>query len=305
MFSRVLRVGLAWPQGPSPDRPHTVIVKLPGSGPSGLAGRQIGAYSREALAYRHLVPGSPVLAPTIHLIHEDGDGGASLVMEDLGHQRAVDQLTGLSPQDGLAVVGELAALHRRWAEPAESGELTTLGVRRHPPATLAPEALDRGLATLDHRWSAELDPAAIEAFRRLVNHRPRLVEAFAAAPNQTLCHGDPRADNLVFTASGRPVLFDWQQVAVQPGEADLAWLAATSFTVGTRRSLDRELAQVYGTTGDRYRLGFLLPGLTVLLLAQRDAPDKRTRRFILTSLRRIGAALVDLDVSSMDPPSRP
>jgi hypothetical protein len=140
-----------------------------------------------------------------------------------------------------------------------------------------------------------------------------------------LCHGDPRADNLVFRESGsrekgnretagrqatdRPaaghqptdqvVLFDWQQMAIQFGEADVAWLAATSLDVEVRRRTERDLVEGYGGSFDRYRLGLALPGLTVLLLAQREATTERTGRFIATSLQRIGAAIADLNIDAI------
>ena len=120
---------------------------------------------------------------------------------------------------------------------------------------------------------------------------------FTDASGATLCHGDPRADNLAFDRAGAPVVFDWQQLAVQLPEADLAWLAATSLTVETRRAVERDLVAGYGTTMDRYRLGFVLPGLAVLLLAQREIDSDRTAAFVAASLHRIATAVSDLDVA--------
>ena len=122
------------------------------------------------------------------------------------------------------------------------------------------------------------------------------MEAFASVGPPTLCHGDPRADNLAFDADGIPVLYDWQQLAVQFGAADLAWLVSTSLTPATRRDSLEDIIEVYGTTIDELRLGLVLPGLAVLLLCQRETADDRTRRFIAASITRIGSALVDLDV---------
>ncbi|MCP3988806.1 MAG: phosphotransferase [Actinomycetia bacterium] len=293
VFSQILRVALRWPPGSRPDRPSSVVIKVPAAGPNGEAGRRIGAYHREALAYRRFLPDSPIQSPKAHLVETDDGGGASFVLEDLGQHRVVDQLDGLSIDDATQVTIHLARFHRYWAK---SPHLAGAGVRANTPTTLTPEALEAGLDALQTRWQSELDSPQIRAFQRLVANRAETVAAFANTSDDgpTLCHGDPRADNLVFDAEGTPVMFDWQQIATQFGEADLAWLAATSITTDERREADHDLVAAYGTTIDRYRLGFVLPGLTVLLLAQRQANDERSWRFIATSLQRIGSALDDL-----------
>ena len=290
VFSEVQRVALSWPRDLAGGRPSSVVIKVPVAGPNGEAGRRTGAYHREAVAYRHLLPLSPVRAPEAFLAESDADGGARFVLEDLAHHRAVDQLEGLTIDDATQVAVGLARFHHHWASPSRLNE----GIRANTPASITPEALESGMNALRSQWESELDPSQVNAFQRLVTNRTELVAAFAQTSSQTLCHGDPRADNLVFDPAGDPILFDWQQIAIQMGEADLAWLAATSITTHDRRQGDDDLVAAYETTTDRYRLGFVLPGLNVLLLAQRRAEDERSRRFIATSLQRIGSALDDL-----------
>ena len=294
VFSQVLRVELEWVTDTAKG-PRSVIAKFPANDANGEAGRRSGAYEREAMAYRQLLPDSPVQAPIAHLVRPDGNRGASFVLEDLTEHRRVDQLDGLSLTDCLAVTAELRRLHQHWQQRAE---LAGLDLRRATPTTFDHKSLKTGLDVLTSRWGSWLDSDQLRAFQRLVHHRVDLVTAFAQAGVPTLCHGDPRADNLVFDRSGRPILFDWQQIAIQLGEADLAWLAATSLTVDDRRHADTELVSAYGTSLDRYRLGFILPGLAVLLLAQRRVNDSRSTRFISTSLTRIGSALSDLEIGA-------
>ena len=88
-------------------------------------------------------------------------------------------------------------------------------------------------------------------------------------------------------------------MAVQFGEADLAWLAATSLTVETRRQVEADLIAAAGGNPERYRLGLALPGLAVLLLAPRELPSERAERFVAVSLQRIAAALADNETASM------
>lgn len=292
VFSRVVRAELAWSGGAGDDRPRSVAVKLPAPGPNGEAAAATGACRREALAYTRLIPHSPVAAPRAWLVHHGPGAAASFVLEDLSALRAVDQLDGLPSADALAVGDALARFHRHWARPDRHRYLP---LRRSVPAAISPEALARGLAALGERWGDVVDAAQRAVFARLVARRAELVSAFAAGP-VTVCHGDPRADNLVFAPAG-PVLFDWQQPALQLGAADVAWLAATSLTPETRRTLDADLAAAGGCTVDAYRTGLLLPGLAVLLLAQREADSDRTARFITTSVRRIATAVADLELA--------
>lgn len=295
VFSRVVRADLTWSgaDGPVTGRPRSVAVKEPAPGPNGAAAVATGACRREAVAYTRLIPHSPVAAPRAWLVHHGPGAAASFVLEDLSALRSVDQLDGLPADDALAVSGSLARFHRHWARPDRHRNLP---LRRAVPATIPAEALQRGLAALDERWADVVDAAQRAVFARVVARRAELVAAFAAAGPVTVCHGDPRADNVAFAPSG-PVLFDWQQPAMQLGAADVAWLAATSVTPETRRALDAELAAAGGCTLDAYRTGLLLPGLAVLLLAQRAADSERTARFIATSLRRIATAVADFELA--------
>lgn len=304
VFSTVVRVGLVWPPAPdrsrdgraSDDRPATVVAKLPVDGPNGDAARKAGAYRREALAYHELLDGIDVDVPICHHAETDEHDGAAFLLEDLGPARAVDQLDGLDPDDAMAVADALARLHRPWQQ---DSRLQAIPIRSATVAGLPTDALARGVDVVRSRWADTLTEAEQARFAQLVDLHPVLAERFALAGPVTLCHGDPRADNLVFRDDGRAVLFDWQQIAVQFGEADLAWLTATSLDPAIRRTCERDLVAANGGDFDRYRLGFALPGLAVLLLAQRELTTEREVRFVATSLKRIITAVDDLDVAAL------
>ena len=301
----VTSAGSAKRQTPEPngasELPTSVVAKLPVEGPNGQAAITGGAYAREALAYRSIVQHSPVRTPTLYALQQPADGTSLLLLEDLSPFRAADQLDGLAAGDALEVVSALSRLHQSWQEP---GRLADLAVRRNTVAGFAPDALERGLKALTSKWGDEVSQQQRETFSRLVRARQGLVERFEAE-TPTLCHGDPRADNLAFDdrasqpdGSGSVILFDWQQLAVQFGEADVAWLAATSLAAPVRRTLDEPMIAAYRGDMDRYRLGFALPGLAVLMLAQREFPTERAKRFVSISLQRIAAALDDLEVAA-------
>jgi hypothetical protein len=294
-FSLVVRAELARAEDPNVDVPPTVVAKLPAPGANGRAATDSGAYLREAMAYRTVLPRSPIRAPALYAIQEPGDRTSSLLLGDLGDKRSVDQLDGLTGNDALEVATSLARFHRFWVPDGPGSPLADLEVRRNTLAQLPHQALRTGLATVEQRWADTIPDGHLQVLGRLVERHETLARHFGAQP-PTLCHGDPRADNLFFADDGLPILLDWQQMAVQFGEADLAWLAATSLDVTVRRKVERDLLVAAGGTIDRYRLGLALPGLAVLLLAQRDLVNERARRLVAMSLQRIAAAVADHEV---------
>ncbi len=299
VFSSVVRV--TYRTDAEPSSPASVVVKLPLPGANGDAARRSGAYDRESLAYRRLLPLLPVARPRCHGV-VDLENGPAFVLEDLGRHRFVDQLDGLGIDDAIAVAVALASLHRT--------EVPLIGsdtVRSHTASALDPGVCRRGLDAIAGRWADAVPRPAYRAFEALLDRRTDLVARLANTGPLVLCHGDPRADNVAFAAAepgDRPVavLFDWQQIARQPGVTDLAWLIATSVEPAVRASAMDAIIDAYSAAlghavdNESLALGFVLPGLAVLLLAQREVDSDRTGRLIATSLRRIGRALVDLEI---------
>ncbi len=303
-FSDVFRVSLRATRGADESTPSTVVAKLPTESANRDAAATSGAYLREDVAYRFILPESPIATPRCYARLADGPTAAFL-LEDLTVNRFVDQLDGLSPADVIAVAQALARHHHYWTAALgdANNPVAAHKVREATVALLAPERLQTGLSCLRDQWP-EVERDAVDAFAGVLANRERLVDLFTRAGSRssglaTLCHGDPRADNLCFANNGTPVLFDWQQIAVQFGEADLAWLAATSITPTVRRQCDDDLVAAGDGDWRRFRLGFVLPGLAALMLAQRVADHPRARTFIASSLSRIGAALADYDVAAL------
>lgn len=261
---------------------ESVVVKMPRSGPNGDAARAMGAYRREQIAYEHLlVPGLGV--PTCFGIVST-EAGPAFVLEDLTSFESPDQIAGLAPTQAMAIVDPLYECHA-----AISVETAlSLNVRSITPRGFVPEALASGVELVPHN----------EVFARLLAERVERIDAFAALEEPVVCHGDPRADNLVIRPTVK--LFDWQQIAIQAGEADLAWLAATSLEPRVRRSCEGDLVARYALrtnrsfdqSWDRYQKSMIVPGLAVLMLAQRRA-EGRLQRLVDVSVERIAAAVTD------------
>ncbi len=273
VFSTVYRVSGDFP---------SVVVKLPRSGPNGDAARSMGAYEREQVAYEHLlieglrVPKCFGVAQTAH--------GPAFVLEDLSSFGAVDQIDGLAATEAMAIVDPLYECHAAISVEAALAHR----VRSITPRAFDPDALRRGLELVPNR----------AVFENLLSQRSERIEAFAALEDPVVCHGDPRADNLVISPSVK--LFDWQQIAVQAGETDLAWLAATSLEPRVRRSCEGDIVSRYALrtnrsfdrAWDRYQKSMIVPGLAVLMLAQRRA-EGRLQKLVEVSIERIASAVTD------------
>jgi hypothetical protein len=275
--------------GSDPGVP-SVVVKMPRPGPNGEVARRTGAYERERIYYGSLWnPSLP--APRCHGIAETAAGPA-FVLEDLTRCRLVDQMVGLDDADTELVVEALVECH----DGLDLARAHKHHVRSNTASAFTGAALTTGVG----RLGAHRRPP----FARLLERRDSLIEECAGFSGQVLCHGDPRADNVAFRVGvsgvSKAVLFDWQQIAIQVGEADLAWLLATSMSPEQRRRVERRVVTMYADAMDRaveeswlrYRTALVLPGLAVLLLVQRRASG-RLAELVDLSVERIGAAVAD------------
>lgn len=301
VFSIVERCHLGGPDAPAP----TVIVKRPTTGPNHDAARDGGAYRRETLAYTDLTELVDGLGPSCHGIVDRADGGVAFVLEDLERRgRIADQVVGLSPVEAIAVAETLA----RWHDRARELDLDVLDVRRDTPAQLPLAVARLGLERLD----GDVRPVFEDLLADVDHH----LMAFRSGPGRTLCHGDPRADNITIveapphgpTDDPAPArLFDFQQLAVQTYGADLAWLLATSLEPQTRRAHQGEIVAAYADrrglvhaeVDHALRVGAVLPGLAVLLLVQRAVEGRRAAAMVATSVERIAAFVIDAGTASL------
>jgi len=242
----------------------------------------MGAYDRERVAYASLLSRDLPVPRCYDII--EVEHGPAFVLEDLTAHRAVDQIEGLSGEDALAVVDALVVCHTG----IPVSVAADLGVRSATPAGFSPESLTKGLALVPDG----------DRFAQLLERRGELVARFGSLSDPVLCHGDPRADNLVLGPQVK--LFDWQQIAIQTGEADLAWLMATSLSPMVRTVVEAEVVTRYASavgrsadeSWERYRLAMIVPGLAVLLLAQRSASG-RLQELVSVSIDRIASAAAD------------
>jgi aminoglycoside/choline kinase family phosphotransferase len=236
-------------RGDDADAPSTVIVKLPVLLD---ATRQVAAayrfYEKEVAFYRSLAPQSALRSPHIYLAAHDPDtDNFVLVMEDIGHLRAADQVAGCAPSDAAAAMVALARHHASfWNDPRFVGdELAWLPFGSDAPT---PEGVQQCFANY---WGPFVDFMGDELMREirvLGEWVPGTARELLQVPEGhpiTLVHGDYRLDNLFFDEQCEVTAVDWQITMKGVGGYDFGYFVSQSLTVDNQREYVDALAQTY------------------------------------------------------------
>jgi aminoglycoside/choline kinase family phosphotransferase len=213
--------------------PRSVVVKLPADGAEARETARRGRlYEREHLFFTELAHRTDVRAPVCLAAGHDADTDEFvLVLEDVSAQTAVDQVEGCPVALADATVRELARLHASWWGRHELYEIDWLTTFVHPARLANLSRLMRdGWPVLCATLADQLPPDALAVGRAVLGYLPAGLAALDHHP-QTLLHGDPRLDNLMFDAGEQRcpiVLLDWQNTSRGPGASDLAYFLAQS-----------------------------------------------------------------------------
>ena len=295
--------------------PETVVVKLPGlAEESVFTSTILRMYLREAAFFDELAEKAPVRVPACHHATIDQDTSQFvLVMEDLGGLRVVDQVKGMDVTDAERAVDGLAAWHATWwgqaLELSDRGVTVSLGdpiYKAVLPTVFAEgwEKLGRELAIPDSIRAVA--PGWSDAMPGLVDH-------LATEPT-TMCHGDWRADNLLFESDGSVAALDFQLTATARGTYDLAYFVTQSLDRAVAAQHEKALFDRWiraveaggappednATAWDDYRKAALFC-LVYPVVAWRgmDAGDPRQVDLATTMLDRFDRAVAELDLVAL------
>ena len=188
-----------------------------------------------------------------------------LVMEDLGGLRVVDQVKGMEIADAEQAVDGLAAWHATWwgkaLELAERGVTVSLGDPIYK--AVLPMVFAEGWEKLGKELT--IPDAIQEVGPRWTDAMPGLVDDLATEPT-TMCHGDWRADNLLFEPDGSVAALDFQLIGTGRGTYDLAYFVTQSLdpadAVAAREGPVRPLGRAPSRPAARRRRTTPPPGTT-------------------------------------------
>ena len=308
------RVRLTWPE--PGDGPVSIIAKLPTTIPENQAIVDRFDYDRrEAGVYRELRPWERTSSPrAVAQWWDETTRRGWLLLEDLDSYAGGDGVAGATEAEARAAVVALARWHGAfWNDPR-------LASFDWLPESTDPLVADYGMI-FDVTWDmcvdrlGGVDRSLDTTVRRARRWFDTAVEEFARG-DRTLVHGDARLDNLRFRSTapdGSPAggleaaLLDFQLASHGRGVYDVAFFCAGSLDTQTRRRLEPELLDLYGSTlaalghpvdeaelWRDYRLGHMLnlPN-PVSALAVVTPADERGATFLRRNAERGLAAVAD------------
>lgn len=226
------------------DAPRTVICKFDSKVPECVEfATQAQVYRREVESYRLLGDNPPIHVPRLyHSALDDGGRTANLVLEDIMDAEPGDQLKGCSREQAGLVVDELTGLHRKFWKSPDLKDCSWLMRRVDDPAHSA-EMFAGGARIFRERFTGRLSDETLQ----VIDAVAPLVADWMSAPQrfQTLIHGDPRVDNILFgedpEGATRAYLIDWQVTSEGDPQHDLAYFLTGSLSVEERRACERDL----------------------------------------------------------------
>ncbi len=197
---------------------------------------ELGAYEREISFYKDGAKNLPIRLPEL-FCSESGYSSNYMLMEDLSHLSAGDQIDGLIHEQVHTTLDALARIHAAyWGSPH-------LDSYNWMPDS---NNIDCDYAVM---WDSFLelcgdfiDPDGLRIGAQLRNHIPWLSETISDRP-KTLVHDDMKADNLLFGEKGSDnavVILDWQFVIRSMGAIDVARLIGGSWHPAKRQGLQIE-----------------------------------------------------------------
>ena len=295
--------------GPGGSGPAQVIVKLPGATEeSRFVAMVLNMYQKECGFYDALAATSGDLSPAAHHVQfEPETHDFVLLLDDVGHHRQADQITGIEIADAEIAVRALAVLNAAWWEHPDLLDGTFLRPLAESPF---PEAVSM---SYEGAW-----PSALEHYGDMMSEEiAAFGERLCEAP-VTMTHGDWRGDNLFFTGDAAMPLIavDWQLISVAKGVKDFAYFVTQSLRPEDRATHERALLQLWldelatnGVVGygmdqawDDYRLAvawaFVYP---VIAASTLDPDDERGAALTSSMIRRSISAIEDLNALELVP----
>jgi Ecdysteroid kinase-like family len=331
VLSRIFRVTPTYDSvGDSVDgssAPRTVIVKL---ATEDLVPRftadLLSAFTREVTFYAEWADSAKLrTARCFASVQATDNSDFTLVLEDLSAARFQDQLQGCTWPDALASIEALAGFHAPWMDDQTTKPQTDLYLPLLNDSYLGmlPMLFQQNWEAAKSLFSDQLHPQVIAFGDRWGEHCEFMLTELMS-PYTTMCHGDWRADNVMFiegatgdrSTGGEVVLgIDFQLMGTGSGTYDVAYFVSQSIDPEVRVGRDRELVLHYvqalgrhGITADvdkvwrQYQVGLLFDlSYPVNSALAFDTLPERGQRLLRSMMTRASSAIVDTNAFEVLP----
>lgn len=226
--------------------PASLVVKYPTDDPTQrFTADALTLYIRELVFYKECAPDAPFKTPECYGQAIAGDNtDFTIAMEDIGHLRGLNQLEGVGLTESKVLLEKLADFHAQWWESPRIAQFADV---------FQPLANPTYNAVLPMLWTGGW-PSVEEHAGHLLPDSVRDIGGIWAGKvgwmldnlmtPTTMCHGDYRADNLMFDGD-EPVAIDFQIVGHGSGMYDVGYYISQSIATDVRRGHDKELVDVY------------------------------------------------------------
>jgi Phosphotransferase enzyme family len=309
--------------GPAHGAPSSIILKVPSRFPENRAiGMHFRLYEREGRFYEHIGRAVAVRTPDCLFNHIDPETGEyALLLEDFGARTMVSQVAGLDAERAAEAVRAIARVHAQYWESPEMDRLDWMPQAIDPEVMGAGQSYREAWPLFRERFGSDLPDGSVELAELVGSTWETMAQSMFDDSPHTICHGDYRADNLMFddsvTGDGHVGVLDWQIAFRGPGIGDVAYLIAQSMTAPHRRAHDRELVEQWydelcSTLGrqpdgfsiddawDGYRRGTAsMVALPVIGGAQTDLANERGVELVHEMAVRSFSAALELDAASL------
>lgn len=324
LMCTLARVTLRY-RGPAHGAPSSVILKVPSELPENRrVGDHFNFYEREGRFYEHIGQSIDLRVPACLFNHIDVEAQRfALILEDFGARTMVSQIIGIDSERAREAATAIARAHAQWWDTPAVHALDWMPRAIDPHMISAGEQYRQAWPRFVELFGDVLPDGAIELGERVgPAWEATLTDVYERAP-MTVCHGDFRADNLMFddTATGTEHVgvVDWQIAYRSAGISDMGYLITQSMTPDDRRQHDRALVSAWyeslsgalGGAPQGYSLDDAWEGyractgvMTVYAVVaggQLDTANERGMQLVSDMATRSFSAALDLDAGSLIP----
>lgn len=226
--------------------PKTLVVKYPTDDPTQrFTADALAFYIRELVFYKSCAPDAPFRTAKCYgqAIASDNTD-FTIAMEDIGHLRPLNQLDGVTLADSKVLLEKLADFHAMWwGSPRLSEFSSTFQPISNPTYHAVLPMLWTGGWPLVEEHAGDLIPDNVREIGGIWAEKCPWMLDNLMQPT-TMCHGDYRADNIMFDGA-EPTVIDFQIVGTGSGIYDVGYFISQSIATDVRRGHDRELVNTY------------------------------------------------------------
>ena len=168
----------------------------------------------------------------------------TIAMEDISHYRPMNQLDGVSLEDAKTLLNVLADFHASWWGSAHLDTMSSyFQPLDNPTYNAVLPMLWQGGWPIVEQHGMDVVPESVARIGGIWAEKVPWMLSNLMSPT-TMCHGDYRADNLMFDGA-QPVAIDFQLIGTGSGMYDVGYFISQSITAAVRSGHDRELVNGY------------------------------------------------------------